>query len=54
MYETVRQATRLLLREPLAPVLKVVGGALVLVSCALAVYLGAILLARLAVWAFFP
>ena len=38
----------------LAPVLKWVGAALVLASCALLVYLGAVLLARLAVWAFFP
>ena len=38
----------------LTPVLKWVGAALMLTSCALVVYLGAVLLARLAVWAFFP
>ena len=38
----------------LASVLKWVGAALVLATSALVVYLGAVLLARLAVWAFFP
>lgn len=60
MYETMRRTTRRLPRVAratlgaLAAVLKWVGGAMVLVSCALLVYLGAVLLARLAVWAFFP
>jgi hypothetical protein len=35
-------------------VLKWVGAAMVIVACALAVYLGAILLARLGEWAFYP
>jgi hypothetical protein len=36
------------------PVLKWVGAAMVLVACALAVYLGAVLLGRLAVWYLYP
>lgn len=53
LYEPRRWSMRRLLGT-LAPVLKWVGAALVLASCALLVYLGAVLLARLAVWAFFP
>ena len=60
MYETIRRAVAWLLQTAratlrvLPPVLKWVGAVMVLVSCALLVYLGAILLARMAVWAFFP
>ena len=55
LYETIRQATRRLLEAAgaelgaLWPVLKWVGVGMLVVSCALAVYLGAVLLARLAV-----
>ena len=42
------------LLEKLMPVLKWVGAAMVLVACALSVYLGAVLLSRLGMWAFFP
>ena len=38
----------------LTPVLKWVGAAALLVLCALLVYLGAVLLSRWGVWAFFP
>ncbi len=60
LYETMRRVTRRLLEAArstpgaLSQVLKWVGAALVMGSCALLVYLGAVLLARLAVWAFFP
>ena len=37
-----------------ATVLWIVGTALVMISCAVLVYLGAALAARLAAWAFFP
>lgn len=50
MYETIRRATRRLLEA----MLKWVGITALLISAALLVYLGAILLARLSVWAFFP
>lgn len=48
--ETLRRATRRLL----GAVLKWVGITALLISAALLVYLGAVLLARLSVWAFFP
>jgi len=57
LHETMRRATRRLLeaarttRGVLLPVLKVVGLALLLGASALLVYLGAVLLVRLAVWA---
>lgn len=60
MYETMRRITRRLTRVAratlgaLPPVLKWVGSAMVLVSCALLVYLGAVLAARVAVRIFFP
>lgn len=50
LYETIRRVTRRLLEA----VLKWVGITALLVSAALLVYLGAVLLARLSVWAFFP
>ncbi|MDQ3317173.1 MAG: hypothetical protein M3522_07555 [Actinomycetota bacterium] len=50
MYETIRRATRRLL----VAALKWVGITMLLVSVALSVYLGAVLLARLSAWAFFP
>ena len=49
MYETMQRTTR-----RLPQVLKWLGVAVLGASCALLVYMGAILLARLAVWAFFP
>lgn len=49
MYETISRATKLLLEA----VLKWVGITMLLVSFALLVYLGAVLLARLSVWVFF-
>jgi hypothetical protein len=60
LYETIRQATRRLLEAAgaafgaLWPVLKWVGVGVLVISCALAVYLGTVLLARLAMWASFP
>jgi hypothetical protein len=60
LYETIRRTgTRLLdaARTTLGvlwPVLKWVGLALLLVASALLVYLAAVLLARLVVWASFP
>lgn len=59
LYETMRRAVERLLKIPRAVprtvslVLVWVGGAALLVSCALIVYLAAVLLARLAVWFFF-
>lgn len=50
LYETVRRATRRLLEAAL----KWVGITSLLVSFALIVYLGAVLIARLSVWASFP
>ena len=56
----MRQATRRLFEEErttlgaLSVVLKWVGIALLVVACLLAVYLGASLLADLAVWATYP
>jgi hypothetical protein len=50
LYETIRRATRRLLEA----MLKWVGVTLLLVSCALLVYLGAVLLARGAGWLLFP
>ena len=60
MYETIRRTTRLLLEASrttlgvLLSGLNWVGLALVLVASVLLVYLGAVLLARLGVWAFYP
>ena len=60
LYETIRQTTRRLLeaaraaRGALWPVLQWVGLALLLIASALLVYLAAILLVRLAVWAYLP
>lgn len=60
MYETIRRTTRLLLEAAKATLgvllsgLKWVGLALVLVASVLLVYLVAVLLARLGVWAFHP
>ncbi len=60
MYETMRRPTRRLPRVARATlgalplVLKWVGAVMLLVSCALFVYLGAVLAARVAVWIFFP
>ncbi len=60
MYETIRRTTRLLLEAARATLgvllsgLNWVGLALVLVASVLLVYLGAVLLARLGVWAFYP
>ena len=60
MYETIRRTTRLLLEAArathgvLLSGLNWVGLALVLVASVLLVYLGAVLLARLGVWAFYP
>ncbi len=55
LYEAMQRAAGRLLEVPKAVslVLVWVGGAALLVSCALIVYLAAVLLARLAVWAFF-
>ncbi len=55
LYEAMQRAAGQLLVAPRAVslVLVWVGGAALLVSCALLVYLAAVLLARLAVWAFF-
>ena len=50
MYETIRWATKRLMSQGL----KGLGIAVLIASCALAVYLGAVLLARMAVWACFP
>jgi hypothetical protein len=50
LYETIRRATRRLLEA----MLKWAGVTLLLVSCALLVYLGAVLLARGAGWLLFP
>ena len=60
--KTMPRATKRLLEAqrattlgvPPSQVLKWVGAALLLASCALAVYLGAVLLARMAVWTYFP
>ena len=49
-YERIRRTTR----RRLSPVLKGLGAAALLVLCALLVYLGAVLLSRWGVWAFFP
>jgi hypothetical protein len=60
LYETMRWITRLLLEAARAMLgvllsgLNWVGLALVLVASVLLVYLGAVLLARLGVWAFCP
>jgi hypothetical protein len=60
LYETIRRTTRLLLEATRATLgvllsgLNWVGLALVLVASVLLVYLGAVLLARLGVWAFYP
>jgi hypothetical protein len=60
LYETIRRTTRLLLEAARATLgvllsgLNWVGLALVLVASVLLVYLGAVLLARLGVWAFYP
>lgn len=60
MYETMRRTTRLLLEAARATLgvllsgLNWVGLTLVLVASVLLVYLGAVLLARLGVWAFYP
>ena len=57
MYETMRLGTRgfwRLLMGLGSTVLWIVGTALVMISCAVLVYLGAALAARLAAWAFFP
>lgn len=55
LHEAMRRAMGLLLegRRTVSLVLVWVGGAALLVSCALIVYLAAVLLARLAVWTFF-
>jgi hypothetical protein len=59
LYEAMRRAVERLLEIPRAVpravslVLVWVGGVALLVSCALIVYLAAVLLARLAVWFFF-
>ncbi len=50
LYETIRRATMRLLEA----VLKWAGITALLVSLALMVYLGAILIARLSVWTFYP
>lgn len=50
MYETIRRATTRLAEG----VLKWVGITALVVSCALLVYMGALLLARLAAWIIFP
>ena len=50
MYEAIRRATTRLLEA----MLKWVGVTLILVSCALLVYLGAVLLTRLSAEALFP
>jgi hypothetical protein len=60
LYEKMRRITRLLLEAARATLgvllsgLNWVGLALVLVASLLLVYLGAVLLARLGVWAFYP
>ena len=60
LYETLRRTTRLLLKAARATLgvllsgLNWAGLALVLVASVLLVYLGAVLLARLGVWAFYP
>ena len=60
MYETMWRTKRLLLEAARATLgvllsgLNWVGLALVLVASVLLVYLGAVLLARLGVWAFYP
>ena len=48
--ETARAATL----KALCPILKWVGVALLVISCALAAYLGAVLLARMVLWAYLP
>ncbi len=50
MYETMQRTTR----RRLSQALKWVGAAALLLSCVVAVYLGAVLLARLALRAFYP
>ena len=40
--------------KALCPVLQWVGVALLVISCALAAYLGAVLLARMVLWAYLP
>lgn len=54
MHETIRRAARRLQEALLLPLLKWAGAALLVVSCALMVYLGAVLLARLMLWVFYP
>ncbi len=54
LYETLRRAARRLQEALLLPLLKWAGAALLVVSCALMVYFGAVLLARLMLWAFYP
>jgi hypothetical protein len=60
LYETMRRTTRLLLEAARATLgvllsgLNWVGLTLVLVASVLLVYVGAVLLARLGVWAFYP
>ena len=48
--ESARAATL----KALCPVLKWAGVALLVISCALAAYLGAVLLARMVLWAYLP
>jgi hypothetical protein len=59
LYKAMRQAVawayERFLGQPVASLVLVwAGGAALLVSCTLAVYLGAVLLARLALWAYLP
>ena len=60
LYEAMRQALERLLEIPrmvpwaVSLVLVWVGGAALLISCALIACLAAVLLVRLAVWAYFP
>jgi hypothetical protein len=60
LYEAIRQATKQLLEEVrttlrvLSVVLKWVGVALLVIAALMAVYLGAVLLGELAVWATYP
>ncbi len=60
LYEAIRQATKQLLEEvrtrlgALSVVLKWVGVALLVIAGLMAVYLGAVLLGELAVWATYP
>ncbi len=54
LHETTRRAARRLQEALLVPLLKWAGAALLVVSCVLVVYFGAVLLARLMLWAFYP